>query len=51
VNAIAGEKRTVAGVLADKLFQRAKFVDHSTDLMYDEKDGSICRFATTSCNL
>ena len=27
-----GDRTTVAGVVADKLFQRAKFVDRSTDL-------------------
>jgi hypothetical protein len=35
----------------DKLFQKAKFVDCDFDLGYDEKDGTICKFATTSCNL
>jgi hypothetical protein len=46
-----GDRTTVAGVVADKLFQRAKFVDRNTDLMYDESDGMICKFLTTSCNL
>ena len=46
-----GDKTTVAGVVSDKLFQRAKFVDRDNDLMYDEKDGSVCKFVTTSCNL
>jgi hypothetical protein len=44
-------KITVAGVVTDKLFQRTKFVDPNTDFMYDEKDGSICKFVTNSCNL
>ena len=48
---ITGDKTTVAGVVADKLFQRAKFVDRNTDLMYDESEGTICKFLTTSCNL
>jgi len=43
-----GDKTTVAGVVADKLFPRAKFVDRDTDLMYD---GPICKFVTTLCNL
>jgi hypothetical protein len=42
---------TVAGVVADKLFHRAKFVDQNSDLVYDEKDGSICKFVTTFCYL
>ena len=46
-----GDKTVVAGVIADKLFQRAKFVDRDNDLMYDERDGSICKYGTTSCNL
>ena len=46
-----GDKTVVAGVIADKLFQRAKFVDRDNDLMYDERDGSICKYVTTSCNL
>ncbi len=46
-----GDRTTVAGVVADKLFQRAKFVDRSTDLMYDESEGTICNFVATSCNL
>ena len=46
-----GDKTTVAGVVADNLFQRAKFVDRDTDLMYDERDGSVCKFVTTLCNL
>ena len=46
-----GDKTTVAGVVADKLFQRAKFVDRHNDLMYDEKEGSICKFVTSNCNL
>jgi hypothetical protein len=37
-------KATVAGVVV-KLFPRAKFVDHNTDLMHNEKA------FTTSCNL
>jgi hypothetical protein len=49
---ITGDKTIVAWVVADKLFQRAKFVDRNTNLMYDEKDGStICKFVTTSCHL
>ena len=36
---------------ADKLFHRAKVVDPDIDLMYDEKDGSICKFVITSYNL
>jgi hypothetical protein len=41
----------VGGAVAEKLFHRAKFVDRTKDLMYDEKKGSICKFVTTSCNL
>ena len=44
-----GDKTTVAGVVADNLFPRAKFVDRDTDLMYDERDGSVCKFVTTLC--
>lgn len=32
-----GDKTTVAGVVTDKLFQRAKVVDRNTNLMYDER--------------
>jgi hypothetical protein len=46
-----GDMTTVAGVVADKLFQKAKFVDHDFDLGYDETEGSICKFVTTFCNL
>jgi hypothetical protein len=46
-----GDKTTVAGVVADKLFQKAKFVDRDFDLGYDETDGTICKFVTTNCNL
>ena len=46
-----GDKTTVAGVVAGKLFQRAKFVDRHNDLMYDEGEGSICKFVTNNCNL
>jgi hypothetical protein len=46
-----GDKTTVAGVVADKLFQRAKFVDRHNDLMYDEGEGTICKFVTSNCNL
>ena len=46
-----GDKTTVAGVVADKLFQRAKFVDRHNELMYDEREGSICKFVTDNCNL
>ncbi len=46
-----GDKETVAGVVAQKLFPRAKFVDRDTDLMYDDKEGSICHFVTNACNL
>jgi hypothetical protein len=47
----AGDITTVAGVVADKLFQKAKFVDRNFELGYDETEGSICKFATTYCNL
>jgi hypothetical protein len=46
-----GDRTTVAGVVADKLFQKAKFVDGDFDLGYDETEGSICKFVTTYCNL
>ncbi len=46
-----GDMTTVAGVVADKLFQKAKFVDLDFDLGYDETDGTICKFVTTNCNL
>jgi hypothetical protein len=46
-----GDKTTVAGVVADKLFQKAKFVNRDFDLGYDETDGTICTFVTTNCNL
>ncbi len=46
-----GDRTTVAGVVADKLFQKAKFVDRDFDLGYDEREGSICKFVTTYCNL
>jgi hypothetical protein len=46
-----GDKTTVAGVVADKLFQKAKFVNRDFDLGYDETDGTICKFVTTNCNL
>jgi hypothetical protein len=46
-----GDRTTVAGVVADKLFQKAKFVDCDFDLGYDETKGSICKFVTTYCNL
>jgi hypothetical protein len=44
-------KTTVAGVVADKLFQKAKFVYRDFDLGYDETDEAICKFVTTNCNL
>jgi hypothetical protein len=34
-----GDRTTVAGVLVDKLFQKAKFVDRDFDLGYDETEG------------
>jgi hypothetical protein len=40
-----GNKRIVAGMVAEKLFYRAKFVDCNVILMCDEK------FVTTSYNL
>jgi hypothetical protein len=46
-----GNWTTVAGVVADKLFQKAKFVDCDFDLGFDETEGSICKFVTTYCNL
>jgi hypothetical protein len=47
-----GDRTTVAGVVvADKLFQKAKFVDRDFDLGYNETKGSICKFVTTYCNL
>jgi hypothetical protein len=46
-----GYRTTVAGVVADKLFQKAKFVDRDFDLGFDEIEGSICKFVTTYCNL
>jgi hypothetical protein len=47
-----GDMTTVAGVVADKLFQKAKFVDLDFDLGYDETDGTICKFVmSTNCNL
>jgi hypothetical protein len=46
-----GDRTTVAGVVADKLFQKAKFVERDFDLGYDETEGSICKFVTTCCNL
>jgi hypothetical protein len=46
-----GDRTTVAGVVADKLFQKAKFVDRDFDLGFDETEGSICKFVTTYCNL
>jgi hypothetical protein len=46
-----GDRTTVAGVVADKLFQKAKYVDRDFDLGYDETEGSICKFVTTYCNL
>jgi hypothetical protein len=33
-----GDRTTVAGVVADKLFQKAKFVDPDVDLGFDETD-------------
>jgi hypothetical protein len=33
-----GNKTTVAGVVADKLFQKAKFFNRDFDLGYDETD-------------
>jgi hypothetical protein len=44
---IIGDRTTVAGVVADKLFQKAKFVDRVFDLGYGETEGSICKFVTT----
>jgi hypothetical protein len=46
-----GDKTTVAGIVADKLFQKAKFVNRDFDLGYDEVDGTICKFVNTNCNL
>jgi hypothetical protein len=46
-----GNKATVAGVVADKLFQKAKFVDCDFVSGYDEKDGMIRKFVNTLCNL
>jgi hypothetical protein len=46
-----GDRTTLAGVVADKLFQKAKFVDRDFDLGHDETEGSICKFVTTYCNL
>jgi hypothetical protein len=40
-----------AGVVADKSFQKAKFVDRNFDLGYDVTEGSICKFVTIYCNL
>jgi hypothetical protein len=44
-----GDRTTVAGVVADELFQKAKFVDRDFDLGYDETEGTICKFVTTYC--
>jgi hypothetical protein len=44
-----GDRTSVAGVVADKLFQKAKFVDRDFDLGFDETEGSICKFITTYC--
>jgi hypothetical protein len=44
-----GDRTTMAGVVADKLFQKAKLVDRDFDLEYDETEGSICKFVTTYC--
>ena len=46
-----GDKTTVAGVVAGKLYQRAKFADRHNDLMYGEGEGSICKFVTNNCDL
>ena len=46
-----GNKTTVAGVVAGKLFQRAKFADGNNDFMYDEGEGSICKFMANNCDL
>jgi hypothetical protein len=46
-----GDRTTAAGVVADKLFQKAKLVDRNFDLGYDVTEGSICKFVTTYCNL
>jgi hypothetical protein len=46
-----GDRTTVAGVVAGKLFQKEKFVDRGFDLGYDETKGSICKFVTTYCDL
>jgi hypothetical protein len=41
------------GIVADKLFQKEKFVDRNFDLGYDETEGSTCKFVNTYyyCNL
>jgi hypothetical protein len=46
-----GNKTRVARVVADKLLQRDKFVDRDIGLIYNEKEGYICEFETTSSNL
>jgi hypothetical protein len=46
-----GNKTTVVGVVSDKLFCCAKFVDHNTKVMHNEMDGSICNFVGISCTL
>jgi hypothetical protein len=47
-----GDKTTFAQVEVDsKLFQIAKCVNSNADLIYNAKDGSICKFGTNSCNL
>jgi hypothetical protein len=42
-----GDRTTVAGVVADKLFQKTKFVDPNFDLEYEETEESICKSVTT----
>jgi hypothetical protein len=46
-----GDKKTVAEVVADKLFQKAKFVDRDLDLVYGQRYGTIYKFVANSYNL
>jgi hypothetical protein len=47
----AKKLQKVQKLVPEKWFRRAKFVDPNSGLMYDEKDGSICKFATIFCYL
>jgi hypothetical protein len=46
-----GDRTTVTGVVADKSFKKAKFVDRVFDLGYNEAKESICKFVATCCNI